>query len=220
MKTLVLIPAYNEEKTIHKVISEVKANGFDVLVVDDGSGDNTAKLAHDAGAYVLVHKINRGQGATLKTGIEYAKRSDYEVVAFFDADGQMRADEISKIIAPVISSDCEVALGSRFLGRAINIPLSKKITLKLACLFTRITTGLKLTDTHNGFQAWSVSALKKINLTQDGFAHASELLQEIADKKIKYKEMPVTIVYTIYSKMKGQSVFNAFNIIWDLIIKK
>lgn len=220
MKVLVLIPAYNEGSKISEVISGVKANGFDVLVVDDGSSDDTVKISKDSGALVLSHKINRGQGAAIKTGIQYAIINNYELVVFFDADGQMKAEEIKNIIDPILKEEVDIVLGSRFLGEAKNIPFSKLATLKLALLFTRITTGLKLTDTHNGFQAWKISALNKINLTQDRQAYASELLAEISENKIKYKEIPVTIKYTDYSKSKGQSIFNAFNIIWDLIIKR
>ncbi len=220
MKTLVLIPAYNEAEKIGEVIDDVKASGFDVLVVDDGSFDQTSRVSQERGASVLTHKINRGQGAAIGTGLEYAKVNHYEIVGFFDADGQMKAEEIKNIIEPILKNETDVVLGSRFLGQAQNIPFSKLITLKLALLFTRITTGLKLSDTHNGFQAWKISTLNKINLTQNRQAYASELLSEISDHKIKYKEVPVTIKYTNYSKSKGQSIFNALNIIWDLIIKK
>ncbi|NCN07270.1 glycosyltransferase family 2 protein [Candidatus Falkowbacteria bacterium] len=220
MKTLVLIPAYNEDKKIGDVVSDVKSKGIDVLVVDDGSMDQTSSISLKKGAIVLKHKINRGQGAAIATGIEYAKRNHYEVVVFFDADGQMKSEEIRKLIDPVIKNESEVVLGSRFLGLAKNIPISKLLVLKLAILFTRLTTGLKLTDTHNGFQAWSMLALDKINLTQDRQAYASELLQEISENNIKYKEVPVTIEYTDYSKQKGQSIFNAINIVFNLLIKK
>lgn len=220
MKTLVLIPAYNESAKIGKVVREVKSENFDILVVDDGSNDSTAEAARNVGAPVLIHQINRGQGAALKTGIQYALIKDYEVVVFFDADGQMKADEINKLLEPLMLEKYEVVLGSRFLGKVENIPFLKLVTLKSALFFTRLTTGLKLSDVHNGFQAWSREALLKINLTQDRQAYASEILHEIADKKLKYTEAPVTITYTPYSKRKGQSVFNAFNILWDLIIKK
>jgi len=220
MKTLVLIPAYNEDKKIGDVVSDVKSKGIDVLVVDDGSMDQTSSISLKKGAIVLKHKINRGQGAAIANGTEYAKRNYYEVVVFFDADGQMKSEEIRKLIDPVIKNESEVVLGSRFLGLAKNIPISKLLVLKLAILFTRLTTGLKLTDTHNGFQAWSMLALDKINLTQDRQAYASELLQEISENNIKYKEVPVTIEYTDYSKQKGQSIFNAINIVFNLLIKK
>lgn len=220
MKTLVLIPAYNEGEKIGEVVADVKSKGYDVLVVDDGSVDQTVNVATNNGARVLCHKINRGQGAAILTGISYAKNHSYDIVVFFDADGQMRSNEINQVIQPIINQEVDVVLGSRFLGQAKNIPLAKLVVLRLAILFTRLTTGLKLTDTHNGFQAWSVVALDKINLTQDRQAYASELLQEISEHKIKYKEVPVTIEYTDYSKRKGQSIFNAINIVFNLLIKK
>ncbi len=216
MSTLVLIPAYNEADQISAVVKSVQQQGYDVLVVDDGSKDQTVSLARQAGAKVLVHKLNRGQGAALKTGIEFFFKKEYEYLVFFDADGQMRADEINKVLEPLLLNKFEVALGSRFLGRAKNLPISKKITLKLALQFTRILTGLRLTDVHNGFQAWSRSALRKINLIQDRQAYASELLNEIADHQLKYTEVPVTITYHEY----GQSILNSFKIVWDLMIKK
>ena len=202
------------------MVKQVRALSYEVLLVDDGSKDDTAKLAKEAGAIVLRHMINRGQGSALRTGIKYALNNNFSRVVFFDADGQMAPVEISKILLPLQANQCQVALGSRFLGQTKNMPWSRLITLKLALLFTRLTTGLKLTDVHNGFQAWSAEALKKLSLVQDRQAYASEILQELADKKIKYQEVPVTIEYTEYSKKKGQSVFNAFNILWDLIIKK
>lgn len=220
MKILVLIPAKDEGTKIAEVVMAVRAFGYDVLVIDDGSRDNTATLAISAGAYVVSHCLNRGQGAALKTGIAYALSHGYDVVVFFDADGQMASEEIGLMVNILQEKSCDVVLGSRFMGVAIDMPWAKKITLKLALLFTRLITGLKLTDVHNGFQAWRSSALRQIDLRQDRQAYASEVLQEIADRKLHYVEMPVTIRYTTYSKSKGQSILNAFNILWDLIIKK
>jgi len=219
MEILVIIPAKDEQEKIVEVVREIIQVGWPVLVVDDGSIDDTASRAKAAGAAVVRHPLNRGQGAALKTGIDYALANDFDQVVFFDADGQMMATEIAKVVLP-LAEGYEVVLGSRFLGQAKAIPWLKLLTLKMALGFTRLNTGLKLSDTHNGFQAWQVSVLKKINLTQDRQAYASQLLQEISRHKLKYKEVPVTIVYTDYSKRKGQSVFNAFNILWDLIIKR
>jgi len=220
MKTLVIIPAYNEAVAIGPVISGVINHGYPALVIDDGSKDDTMIAARRAGAVVLGHLINRGQGASLKTGIGYAIANGYEAVVFFDADGQMDPAEIGKIIAPLREGRSDVVLGSRFLGRAINLPIIKKIVLALARWFTIATSGLKLTDVHNGFQAWRLSALQKITLKQDRQAYASELLYEIARHKLRYVEQPVTISYTTYSVGKGQSVMNAFNIVWSLIIRQ
>ena len=223
METLIIIPAKNEGQKIAEVIGGVRqviASSADILVVDDGSNDNTFEAAGKTGVVVLRHIINRGQGAALRTGIAYALAKNYNQVVFFDADGQMKAEEIPLMLSELQSGDLQVVLGSRFLGKIINIPLSKLITLKLALLFTRLTSGLKLTDTHNGFQVWTRDALKKLSLRQDRMAYASELLSEIKKNNLQYKEFPVTILYSDYSKQKGQSIFNAFNIVWDLFIKR
>jgi len=219
MPALIIIPAYNEARKIKEVVSSIKSAGdFDVLVIDDGSVDETAVAAQSAGAIVLHHKINRGQGAALKTGVEYACRQGYETVVFFDADGQMSAAEIDPLISK-LHEGYDVVLGSRNLGRAINMPVSRKIIKKLALILTRLTTRLDITDTHIGFQAWRVDALKKIRLNQDRMAHASQLLAEISRLKLRYAEAPVTINYSDYSLKKGQSIFGSFRIIWDLLIK-
>jgi polyprenyl-phospho-N-acetylgalactosaminyl synthase len=220
MKFLVIVPAYNEGDEIASVISKIKDCGHDLVVVDDGSIDNTVLAARSAGAKVLTHLLNRGQGASLRTGIQYAKGMGYQAVVFFDADGQMMASDISRLVVSMEKDNLDVVLGSRFIGRVENIPTAKLFTLKLALLFTRIITGLKLTDVHNGFQAWKMTALDRTNLIQDRQAYASEVLQNIADLKLKYCEVGVTIRYTKYSISKGQSILNAFNIIWDLIVKK
>jgi len=220
MKSAIIIPAYNEAEKISSVVSGVKAAQPEslIVVVDDGSADATAELAVFAGAEVLRHKINRGQGAALKTGIDYAFRRQVDAVVFFDADGQMEPSDI-KLLIDKLAEGYDAALGSRNLGRALNMPLTKKITKKLALYFTCLTTGLKLTDTHNGFQAWTAKSLKQLNLGQDRQAYASEVLHEIKRLKLKYCEVPVTIRYTDYSIKKGQSIWNAFGILWDLLIK-
>ncbi len=219
MKTLIIIPAYNEAAKIGEVIGGIKVCGdWDILVVDDGSLDETATLAKQAVAIVLRHKINRGQGAALKTGLEFASRSEYKTAVFFDADGQMSPLEI-KLLNDKLAEGYDVVLGSRFLGRTIAMPMAKRLILKAGLIFTRLSTGLKLTDAHNGFQAWTVEALKRINLNQDRQAYASQLLSEIARNKLNFAEVPVTISYSDYSIKKGQSIFNAFNILWDLLVK-
>jgi glycosyltransferase involved in cell wall biosynthesis len=166
----------------------------------------------------LRHRINRGQGASIKTGIDFAVVRDYEVAIFFDADGQMDPTEI-KLFLNKIASGYEVVLGSRNLGRSRGMPKLKKIIKQIALIFTNFTTGLKLSDTHNGFQAWTINALKKIRLDQDRMAYASQVVNEISRLKLNYAEIPVTINYTAYSKQKGQSLWNVFGILWDLLIK-
>ena len=219
MKSIVIIPAYNEEKQIRRTVDEVRSAGYwDVAVVDDGSADMTALAARQAGAIVLTHAINRGQGAAIRTGMLFASRRGYEAAVFFDADGQMSAGEIAPMLAKLFEGN-DVVLGSRNLGRAVDMPLTRRLIKTLSLIFTRLTTGLKVTDTHIGFQAWRMAAWSKITLRQDRMAHASELLAEIARHGLKYCELPVTIHYTEYSKRKGQKLSGIFSILWDLLIK-
>lgn len=219
MSTIIIIPAYNEAAKIGEVISSVRLAGdWDIVVIDDGSTDATVESAKSAGAMVLRHGINRGQGAALKTGVEFASRSGYDTAVFFDADGQMVPEEI-KMLLDKLAQGYDAVLGSRNLGQAPNMPFSRRLLKWAALIFTRMTTGLQLTDTHMGFQAWTVTALKKINLDQDRMAHASQILAEIARNKLKYIEVPVTIRYSDYSLHKGQTNWGMFRILWDLLIK-
>ena len=139
MKTIVLIPAYNEEAKISEVVKDIKALGLDVLVIDDGSVDETVKQAKISGALVLKHKLNRGQGAALRTGIEYAKRKKYEVAVFFDADGQMKAEEIPALILPIEKREYDVVLGSRYIagGGESNWNLSRRLISRFGNFYAR-----------------------------------------------------------------------------------
>lgn len=218
MKISVVIPAYNEAKVIGKVVREVKDKVSQVIVVDDGSTDQTAEIARQAGATVTTHFLNRGQGAALQTGINFALNSGADIIVTFDADNQHRAEEIEEVVKPLLLGQVDAVLGSRFLNKKNQIPFSRKIILKMAAKFTRIYTGLAVTDAHNGFRALSVKAAGLIKIRQDGMAHASEILEQIKKHKLKFQEVPVTIKYTDYSLEKGQKMSNSFRILWDLII--
>ena len=173
---------------------------------------------------VLRHLVNLGQGAALQTGFDYINRySDVKCAVTFDSDGQHSITDIQKVIKPVLSGEFEVVLGSRFIEsryadlKKNGMPLLKYLTLKMGILFTRLTTRLNVTDTHNGLRAFSGKALKTIRITQNRMAHGSEILSQIARAKLSYCEAPVNISYTEYSKKKGQSIFNSINILWDLL---
>jgi glycosyltransferase involved in cell wall biosynthesis len=224
-RVAVVIAAFNEGESIASVIAAVpkKINTNDsvnVIVIDDGSRDETATVAKKVGAIVLRHPINRGQGAALKTGFEYAKIHNYDVVVTFDADGQHRPEEIEPMVNMLFSEKVDVVLGSRFLGSATNMRFSRKLTLKLGILFTRIVSRIKLTDTHNGFRAIRVSALKKMYLVQDRMEHASEIIDQIAKHKLSFVEFPVTIDYTPYSLSRGQKSGAAIKIAGKVIASK
>jgi glycosyltransferase involved in cell wall biosynthesis len=221
MKTYLVIAAYNEEKSIANVIKSLKNEGYhNIVVVDDGSKDKTYEVCKKENVHAIRHVINRGQGAALKTGIDYAVLSGADIIVTFDADGQHKAEEIKRLTVPIEKGDVEVVLGSRFLDNKTKVPFLKKLTLKGGILFTRLFSGIKLTDTHNGFRAFSKKAAQQIKITQDRFEHASEIIDEIAHKKIRFKEVPVTIVYSEYSKAKGQSILNSIKIVSRLLLSK
>lgn len=218
MKICAVIPAYNEAGVIAGVMNKIKREVDEVIVIDDGSTDNTSEIAKSSGATVLRHFLNRGQGAALQTGIDYAAIQDFDVIVTIDADGQHEAAEIPKLVEPLRLGRVDVVLGSRFLNKDNKIPVSRKRLLKAATLFTRLYTGLNVTDTHNGFRAFSKKAASKIKLKQDGMAHASEIIEQIKKHELKISEVGVTVNYTYYSLNKGQKLTNSFKIVWDLIL--
>jgi polyprenyl-phospho-N-acetylgalactosaminyl synthase len=219
--TWIVIPAYNEGESIDLVLEDFYDKNYSILVVDDCSQDNTMDVVLKHPITVLKHIINLGQGAALQTGFDYIIHNiNAKYVITFDSDGQHDVSDIPKLLEPLINQGYGVVLGSRFLDKELlqNIPLTKWLVLKLGVLFTKLTTGLKVTDTHNGLRAFSIEALREIYITQDRMAHASEILSQISKKDLRWKEVPVTIHYTEYSKKKGQSIFNSLNILWDLFL--
>jgi glycosyltransferase involved in cell wall biosynthesis len=216
----VVIAAYNEAQVIAAVVADVRSTGHSVVVVDDGSHDRTAELAQGAGATVIRHSINLGQGAALQTGIEFALAQGAAAIVTFDADGQHRAADIAGLIAALAAHDADFALGSRFLGAAVDIPASRRWLLKAASWFTRATTGLSITDSHNGLRAMTRRGASRIHLRQNRMAHASEILHQIASSDLKYVETPVTIHYSAYSLAKGQTLFDALLIVLDLFARR
>ncbi len=213
----VVIAAYNEELQIGAVLeSLLKINKYNIIVVNDGSQDNTAQIVSRYPVILLSHRINRGQGAALATGTQYALSKSADIIVHFDADGQFLAQEIEKVIAPIIAGSADVVFGSKFL-QANSVPLLKKILLiKPAIIFNNLFTGIKLTDVHNGFRALSSKAAKKINIRQDAMAHASEIVAQVKEQKLSYQEVPVTVIY----KEFGQGLVGGLKILRDLFIKK
>lgn len=220
-KIWIVIAGYNEERKIVSVIQDVQQHGYEnIVVVDDGSNDKTGEVAGNAGAIVLRHIINRGQGAALKTGMDFAIKNSADIIVTFDADGQHHADEISRLTSPIIKGDADVCLGSRFLSQQSNISWHRKLLLKAGAQIIWLFYGIHLTDSHNGFRALKREAAQMLQLKADRMEHASEIIEQIAKKKIRYKEIPVTITYTDYSLKKGQSSFAAVGIFWNMIKNK
>jgi glycosyltransferase involved in cell wall biosynthesis len=214
----VIVPAFNEGTAIALVIRDLLQMSVQVVVVDDGSTDNTADVARQAGATVVSHALNRGQGAALQTGIEFCVSRGAAYLVTFDADGQHLPTDVPTLIEPIARGEVDVVLGSRFLGTAENIELSRKLVLKLGIAFTRLFSGARLTDTHNGIRAFSLAAARRIHLTQDRMAHASQIIDQIVSEGLRYREVPVAVRYTEYSTSKGQTTGSAFRIALDYFL--
>jgi glycosyltransferase involved in cell wall biosynthesis len=213
-----VIPLYNEATVIAGVVTELLERFEHVVCIDDGSSDASAEAARAAGARVLRHPYNLGQGAALQTGIEYAreqKRCEYIVT--FDADGQHRIVDAEAMLALARSEDVAIVFGSRFLDDRTKPGALKKFVLKTAVRVTNLTTGLKLTDAHNGLRIIRVDAARRIQLQQDRMAHATEIVLQLGRTGLPWREFPVEVIYTDYSKAKGQSLLNSVNILVDLI---
>jgi glycosyltransferase involved in cell wall biosynthesis len=218
--TWIVIPAYNEAQAIADVVADARRTGHHVVVVDDGSVDLTADVAARARAVVVRHPVNLGQGAALQTGITFALSQGADFIVSFDADGQHRADEIATLLDALATHGADFALGSRFLGQATNIPTSRRLLLQAATWFTRVTTGLAVTDAHNGLRGMTRRGASRINLRQNRMAHASEFLDQIASSGLAYVEVPVTIDYSRYSLGKGQRSSAAIDILLDLYARR
>jgi polyprenyl-phospho-N-acetylgalactosaminyl synthase len=216
----VVIAAYNEERSIGEVISQLRRLYPNVIVVDDGSNDDTSKKASEAGATVLRHVINRGQGAALQTGMTFALRRGAKVLVTFDADGQHSVEDIPAMVAPILDGRAQITLGSRFIEDSSSIPFSRRILLGAAVIFTRLTSGMRLTDSHNGFRAFSSEAAKQLDIHLDRMAHASEIIDQIRRSRLPYLEIPVHIRYTEYSMAKGQKTTDAISVAVDYLVSK
>lgn len=220
--TYVIIPVYNEETVIRDVISEVTKHFKQVICIDDGSSDDSITEIKKTSAQIIEHKVNQGQGAALKTGIEYVVReTDAKYIITFDADGQHDVGDALGMLKTIRKSpDLDIVLGSRFLGMVRGMSLSRRLLLKAAIRFTNITTGIKLTDTHVGLRVFNRRFAKGLHLRCKGMAHASEFIYKIADKRYNYQEYPVTITYNDYTRSKGQSNLNTLSIIKELYFTK
>lgn len=220
--TVIIIPAYNEEKVIEGVLEDTLKVFQYVIVVNDGSQDGTSTEAQKTKAIVIDHFMNAGgQGGALQTGIEYALSLPVKYFVTFDADGQHQIKDVLKMRDEIVKGNYDIVIGSRFLGvEAKNMPRSKKVLLKMAVRFSNLTSGLKLTDTHNGLRMFNREVASTIDIEEVGYQHASEITEKIAKNKWRYKEIPIEIIYSEYSKNKGQSLLNAVNIGSDILIDK
>jgi glycosyltransferase involved in cell wall biosynthesis len=216
----VVIPVFNEEAVIGDVVRAVREVYPVVVCVDDGSADRSSDEIEAAGGVLVRHPVNLGQGAALRTGLEFAMLySDAAYFVTFDADGQHDIADVAQMLALLDGGDVDVVFGSRFLDKRSQISAGKRVVLTLAIKFTRMSTGLALTDTHNGLRTFNRKVAEALDLQMNGMAHASELLGIVAEREFRYAEVPVHIRYTTYSRSKGQPLINGVNILFDLLLK-
>ncbi len=220
-EVFVIVPAFNENAVIVSVVSDLLFYKFNVLIVDDGSDIPLALLFRNFPVTILRHTVNLGQGAALQTGIEFALSKGAKYLVTFDADGQHQTNDIENLLVPLTNNAADISLGSRFIkGGGHNMTFVRKVFIQTARLLNYCLTGLLLTDAHNGLRAMNRKAASVIRIRQNGMAHATELLTQIKKNKLLYKEIPVTIRYTAYSRKKGQTVWSSFRIFFDLLLNK
>ena len=216
-----VVPVYNEAQVIGGVIKEILEHCPVVVCVNDGSRDSSAAEIVNAGGYLVDHPINMGQGAALQTGLEFARLlPGVERFVTFDADGQHRVEDALHMLETLETEGVDIVLGSRFRGRTSGMSSLKKAVLKMAVRFTNFTSGVKLTDAHNGLRAFNRHVADTIEITAPDMTHASEIIELISRNGYSYVEVPVTIDYTEYSVQKGQPVLNAVNIAVDTLLRK
>lgn len=216
----IVIPLYNEASVIGGVITQLREEFVHIVCVDDGSTDGSARVAAEAGAMLVQHPVNLGQGAALQTGISFALgHAECDYIVTFDADGQHRIEDALGMLDLARTEEVAIVFGSRFLDDRTNPGWIKKVMLKTAVWVTNRTTSLKLTDAHNGLRVIRRDAAEGIDLKQDRMAHATEIVLELGRTALPWKEYPVELLYTDYSKAKGQSVLNSVNILVDLVVR-
>lgn len=200
----ILIPAFNEAGKIGEVIADLSACGYTrVVVVDDGSRDDTAGRARGAGAVVLRHPINCGVGAATATGLAYLSKICAAAAATFDADGQHDPRDLAAVFAPIYDDGADVVIGSRMLNPE-GMPRIRRIAQRLASWSTFLLFGQWSTDSQSGLKAFSRRALGAIQLKTNRYEVCSEIIAEIRRRKLVMREVPVRAIYTEYSLSKGQ----------------
>ena len=215
-----IVPAYNEEKTIAKVMEDLMKMGFEVVVVDDGSKDNTYNIASNIiqennHGFICKHLLNRGLGAALRTGIEASLMEDPDVIVTFDADGQHDPQDILNVSKPIINGDADVVVGKRNFRE---MPLSKKLGNQIMNLITLIFYGIKVNDSQSGLRAFNRKAAESIMINARDYGVSSEIVGEVKRHNLKFKEVTIKTIYTEYSMTKGTNLSEGLKILTKLIM--
>ena len=195
MKITIGIPAYNEEKNIASIITKLKNITDSIIVCDDGSSDMTSEISKNLGAIVISHKKNMGYGAAIRTIFQKSVELDSDILVTFDADGQHRIDDVSKILQPLENNEADIVIGSRFLDNETKVPNYRKIGIKVITQVTNASLKKKLTDSQSGFRAYNKQALTQISPSEMGMGISTEILIKASSKGLRIAEIPITILY-------------------------
>lgn len=216
----IIVPAFNEAGVIGDVIADLRSVFTQVVCVDDGSADDTGDIALRAGAHLVRHPVNLGQGAAIQTGVEYARRQPgAQVFATFDGDGQHRVKDLITMIDRLGAGDVDVVIGTRFGAGVTRPPLMKRVVLRTAVRLSPRGRRLGLTDTNNGLRVFNKTVADGLDITMSGMSHATEFIMLIAENRWRVAEEPVEVLYSEYSKSKGQPLLNGVNIIFDGLLR-
>lgn len=219
-QTIVVIPAYNEEKAIANVVHSCIEGGYgEVIVVDDGSTDDTASVARRAGAQVISHIVNRGAGAATETGLELARRMGATSVVTLDADEQHDPDDITHLLSPIITDAADIVIGSRFIHSTNVIPVLRRIFNAVANVITYILTGIRTSDSQSGMKAFGPRALSEMSIRTDGFEFCTEIFQEAGYHNLRIAEVPITVRYDEHSMAKGQNFSTGLSTVAKLLLR-
>lgn len=218
-KIWIVIPARNESQKIGEVIDKIKQEGYqDIIVVDDGSTDNTGEVARKSGAQILRHSLNRGAGAATFTGMKAALLKGADVIVTLDADGQHAPEDVQNLIQPILDDKADAVIGSRLIQRK-DMPWIRRVFNYIGNFVTWMLFGLWVSDSQSGFKAFSKKAAAQIEIKTSGYEFCSEMIREINVKRLRYAEVPIQTHYTEYSMQKGQSFSNGVKTFWKLVLR-
>lgn len=225
MKICIILPAYNEAPVIGQVLDDLKKEikkeklQAEIVVIDDGSIDGTASIVRKKGVPVLSHVLNRGLGGALGTGLNYAKKIDADIAVTLDSDGQHDAKDIKKVIKPILDNQADVVIGTRWKKDRAKMPIDRRIITISSNILTFLLFRIWTTDSQSGFRAFSKEALDVIQIKTQRMEVSSELFGEIKKNKFRLKEAPIRVIYTDYSRKKGQSNLNSIQILLKLMLR-
>ena len=220
--TWLIVPCYNEGQVIQEVLASARETFPNIVGVNDGSADDSAAQIRAAGAHLVDHPVNLGQGAAIQTGVEYArKQPGAEFFVTFDADGQHQVKDVVRMIERLRTEPLDIIVGTRFAGQENSqVPWIKRAVLKTVVMLSPRTKKLGLTDAHNGLRAFNRKVAEEMNIRMNGMSHASEIVSMIDKHGWRVDEEPVDILYTEYSMSKGQSLINGVNILADGLVAR